>query len=81
MMFIKRPCTHQERIKIEGNKPSAGFAAGARVHGSRSWPPPVGRAVRARLRCHQGGVACLASASAGGQGAGRAWFLVALAFG
>jgi len=45
-MSIEKPCTHQERIKIEGNKPSTGFEAGARVHGSRSWTPPVGRAVR-----------------------------------
>ena len=30
-MYIKRPCTHQGRIKIEVNKPSTGFAAGAKV--------------------------------------------------
>ena len=28
---VHRPCTHQERIKIEVNKPSTGFVASVKV--------------------------------------------------
>jgi hypothetical protein len=55
MMSIEKPCTHQERIKIEGNKPSTGFEACARVpaaaRGRRLW---AGRPGLRRYR--QGGL-------------------------
>ena len=61
MMSMEKPCTHQERIKNEGNKPSTGFEAGARIPAALV-AAACGPGRPGLRRRRQGGLACLTSA-------------------